>query len=76
MGERQLGCVYDEMIHCYQVNVDDAVDIAPLGVAVRRRIDGFLDSLKTAQKLDRLKVSVDSYAEIDKPVWRVEAPRL
>jgi hypothetical protein len=76
MRERQFGCVYNEMIHSYQVDVDDAVDIAALGVAVRRRIDGFLDSLKTAQKLDRLQVSVDSYAEIDKPIWRVEAPRL
>ena len=76
MGERQLGCVYDEMINRYQVNVDDAVDIAPLGVAVRRRVDRFLDSLKAAQKLDRIKFRVDGYAEIDKPVWRVEAPRL
>lgn len=63
-----------ELVDCHDVEVDDAVAVFALGVAVHRCAHFVLDALEQRQHVGRGNVGVDCHRHVEKLVGALVAP--
>lgn len=77
VGDGERGGVDGEVSVENDVEVDDAVGVTAVGVAVMRLTAAYfpLDSLRFSQEFERTELGFEACAGVDEPVVGVEPPR-
>ena len=78
MGHLKARVINDEVVNCDDIDVDTAVDIVAVGIAVARLADSSFDFLQSVKKPQRLDIDVKHHFRhhVEILVGRFISPRL